>query len=798
MKRQSSIQDFFTKGQNVDRPGVENLEARVAVEGRSEIACADVFQTSSSGQDVEGIFQVIKNVNDIGNYCQRSYICSLTNDEKVSLLENVWKPQSGYKFPTTSISNHTRSFQAKWLEEFQWLTYSEEKCGAFCKYCVFFSQSEHVGKGNHQSLGIFVTQPFINFKKAREMFKNHQDPKYHRQSILIAENTKSLIKKKRESVIDQVNSRRKLDIENNRKKLVAIIQNIKLCGRQMIALRGHNDSGRVSLEEPDENDGNFRSLLRYRANSGDNLLKDQLISAGGKTMYTSPVIQNDIINTFGSLIQSKIVAKVRNSIFYSVLADETTDISQIEQFSLCIRYVDEETFKIREDFLTFVPVHDVTGAGLAKTVLETLSNLGLDLNKLRGQGYDGAATMSGKFRGVQAAIREKLPLALYTHCSSHTLNLCLSDASGISSIRNCMGVIKEICAFFHASAKNTEILKSTISDCFPDEKRKKLISLCETRWVERHDSVILFKEILEAIILSLHKIEESSVSSTKAFALSRAICTFPFIVNLFILSQMLSTTHSLSETLQKKNIDLSQAISNITTVLDLLSKQRSNAEQTFKPLYEQVKTIASKLFVTEELPRFCRLQTTRNNVPYTTEEEYYRRAVYVPYLDDFCEALRERFQSHKDTIISLQNILPQFCIRTDITSLEAALKLYEPDLSFNDIVRSEFKLWQEKWKQERPEVLPKTAISSLENCDKDLFPNIYILLKILAVLPVSVATVERTFSSLRRLKTYLRNSTSENRLNGLALLSIHRDITVSDEEVLDKFASVPRKLGFVL
>ncbi|GBN76213.1 hypothetical protein AVEN_155194-1 [Araneus ventricosus] len=107
-------------------------------------------------------------------------------------------------------------------------------------------------------------------------------------------------------------------------------------------------------------------------------------------------------------------------------------------------------------------------------------------------------------------------------------------------------------------------------------------------------------------------------------------------------------------------------------------------------------------------------------------------------------------------------------------------------------------LWKGKWSQEKSENLPKTAISSLEKCDKTFFPNINILLKLLVVLPASVATVERSFSSLRTLKPYLRNTTSESRLSGLALLSIHRDTKIRVEEVLDTFASVPRNLDFVL
>lgn len=74
----------------------------------------------------------------------------------------------------------------------------------------------------------------------------------------------------------------------------------------------------------------------------------------------------------------------------------------------------------------------------------------------------------------------------------------------------------------------------------------------------------------------------------------------------------------------------------------------------------------------------------------------------------------------------------------------------------------------------------------------------YTFLKLLTVLLVSVTTIERSFSNLRRLKIYLRNRTSETRLNNLALLFIHKDICVSNEELLNKFTSVSRNLDFVL
>lgn len=85
---------------------------------------------------------------------------------------------------------------------------------------------------------------------------------------------------------------------------------------------------------------NFRFLLRFRASNNDTTLKDHLKISNLNAMYTIPQVQNEKINIFGKLIQFEIVKKI--SKFFSVIACETTDISQIKQFSLCMRYPDEK------------------------------------------------------------------------------------------------------------------------------------------------------------------------------------------------------------------------------------------------------------------------------------------------------------------------------------------------------------------------------------------------------------------------------------------------------------------------
>jgi len=60
---------------------------------------------------------------------------------------------------------------------------------------------------------------------------------------------------------------------------------------------------------------------------------------------------------------------------------------------------------VHKEFLCFVPVSSITGKDPASTILTQLSQLGLNLEYMRGQGYDGASNMSGKYRGVQARVK---------------------------------------------------------------------------------------------------------------------------------------------------------------------------------------------------------------------------------------------------------------------------------------------------------------------------------------------------------------------------------------------------------
>ena len=107
--------------------------------------------------------------------------------------------------------------------------------------------------------------------------------------------------------------------------------------------------------------------------------------------------------------------------------------------------------------------------------------------------------------------------------------------------------------------------------------------------------------------------------------------------------------------------------------------------------------------------------------------------------------------------------------------------------------------WELMWTDEAAEDLPAKCKSTLTSCNSLQFPNLFKLLAIFFTLPVTTCTAERSFSTMRRLKTYLRSTMTSDRMSGLALMTIHREINPRNylDEVLKIFINMhPRRLDF--
>ena len=134
------------------------------------------------------------------------------------------------------------------------------------------------------------------------------------------------------------------------------------------------------------------------------------------------------------------------------------------------------------------------------------------------------------------------------------------------------------------------------------------------------------------------------------------------------------------------------------------------------------------------------------------------------------------------------NLLPS-SITPSFLSLHSVCKIYKEDLPNSASLESELQLWQSKWRAEHNLASTlNTPEKALVHADKDFYPNIHTLLSIMATLPVTSCECERSISMLRIVKSQLRSSMGQNRLNNLALLYYHYDIEIIPKEVVEEFA----------
>jgi len=249
------------------------------------------------------------------------------------------------------------------------------------------------------------------------------------------------------------------------------------------------------------------------------------------------------------------------------------------------------------------------------------------------------------------------------------------------------------------------------------------------------------------------------------------------VISLFVLNKGFSIGLPLSKFLQKSNIDLKLAVQLANDTQKELQEIRTHADDVFKEIFEEVKVVAEKFDIEIKISRLTKKQTNRCNIPFNTLEQYYRASIFIPYLDKFITELEERFNVHRSILSGFYSLFREngpIYLHIIILSNKYIEDL-QNDGSQNQIIEAEYKLWQRKLMQTTEK--PNNAVEAMATCSQIIYPNIFKLLQILVTLPVSSATNERTFSNLKRIKTYLRNSMSEVNLYELKKYSCYLHFT---------------------
>jgi len=556
-----------------------------------------------------------------------------------------------------------------------------------------------------------------------------------------------------------------------------IIESVQFLARQGLAIQGlESDSG------------NLMELLRLRSEDVPELA--QWLKR--KITWTSHDIQNEILEIMAHSIQRDIASDIRDAVWFSLIVDETTDISVKEQVSICLRHV-SNLFEVHEDFIGFYETSLTDASTLVAIIEDVLLRLNLPLSQCRGQCYDGASTMAGRLSGVQARILQKCDKAIYVHCCAHSLNLALQDATrSVPMIRDVLDTVRELNNVVRASAKRHALFEKIRADLalVEDHKTKSsLRQLCPTRWTIRASS---FQSVLDNYVAVTTALEEIATtdktdSGSKASGLLKSFTIFDTYFALHLGIEVFSRAEQLSQLLQKKKTNAAVAKSAADVVLENLQWLRT--EEQFSLFWERVTCTAEAVGVQEpKLPR--RRQPSRRidcGSAATADQEpvdYFRR-IYFEFIDCAIGCITARFNQRGFDVYMKAERLVLDAFNGHFTESTLPIEYEEVAQHFaGDIDRGKLKI-QMQLLSTSPSIVDTSILNMQQVSDKvsdmgaarEIFTEVSKLIRLCLTIPVSSATAERSFSALRRLKTFTRSTMNTSRLTHLALLHVHQHRT---------------------
>ncbi|XP_044754788.1 zinc finger MYM-type protein 1-like isoform X1 [Coccinella septempunctata] len=243
-------------------------------------------------------------------------------------------------------------------------------------------------------------------------------------------------------------------------------------------------------------------------------------------------------------------------------------------------------------------------------------------------------------------------------------------------------------------------------------------------------------------------------------------------------------------------ISLGEHIKNIK---DILRNDREFPNRMSDEMLQRARAVAMDLNIEISIPRLAHKQTHRSNPPSDNDNEYWRRSLIIPYIDSLISSLNIRFSQENTPAFALSKLHPLYMTKTSITDLHKNAESFQE--FYNLDITGELNLWHNLWvkKALTDDQLRDIEVVDLFNEANIFYPAVRKALIILSTIPCTTATVERSFSTLRRVKTWLRSTMGEERLTGLCLMSVHRNYSKENSEfiektIIDKFSSNPRRL----
>lgn len=313
--------------------------------------------------------------------------------------------------------------------ERNWVLYSPSKNSVYCFMCRLF--------GSSISTDSFSTTGLCNFHNILRDFKAHENSKGHIYSEIAYKERLKQARTLDACILNQSESEK----DYWKAILHRIVAVIRFLGSRGLAFRGDNQTcGSIRngnflgmLDLLSQFDPLLASHIAKYGNKGPGIIRlsshkrellfkpFELKFTLGRASYLSARICDEFITLVGSKVLNVILNEISQAKYFSISVDSTPDISHCDQLAFCIRYV--KGGAPVERFLQFIHINQHKSEYLLNTVTEFLSKYSIDLSNCRGQSFDNAYNMSGKYTGLQQRILELNKFATFVPCAAHSLNL---------------------------------------------------------------------------------------------------------------------------------------------------------------------------------------------------------------------------------------------------------------------------------------------------------------------------------------------------------------------------------------
>ncbi|XP_030725621.1 zinc finger MYM-type protein 1 isoform X1 [Globicephala melas] len=699
----------------------------------------------------------------------------VSNQDATNSMKSM-KIRDGLRHPkftskVQKVKGKSRSIKKSWCSNFQQLENSIKKDVIFCYSCQLFCQKKFSYGGES-----FAAQGISNWKKTLEKFRKHEKSEMHSKSLQFWREYQFCD----EAVNDSLSNHSK-QIEGNKKYLKLIIENILFLGKQCLLLRG-NDQSVSSV-----NKGNFLELLEIRAkDKGEEIFR---LTNSQVDFYNSTQIQNDIIEIIKTEMLQDIVNEINVSSAFSIICDETTDSATKGQFSICVRYPQKtsKAILIKERFLGFIDVEEMTGTNLHRSIKTYLQQIGVDLDKIRGQAYDSTSNWRGKFNKIAAEFKKEEPRALYLHCYAHFLDLAvIRFCKEVKELRSALNTLSSLFNTIHGEMS---VNFQNIYKLSQNKTCKKHTS--QSCWTVHDRTLLSVIEGLPEVIETLEVLSSHSSNTSLADELSdllALVSKFEFIFCLKFLYRVLSVTGILSKELQSETIDIFSLSSKIEAILECLSSERNDTY--FKTIWDGAEEVCQKITCKGfevERPSFQKRRKIQKTIdtsnsdsmffPTSTEEQY-KINIYYQGLDTILQNLKLCF-SEFDYCKMKQ--ISELLLKWNEPLNEATAKDVQEFYKLDADIIPELRFYRQYAKLNF--VLDYDCISFsnlghlfIQHGLHNNIPCISVLLYIALSWPVTSASVENSFSTLSRLKTYLCHTRGQEKLSGLALMAVEQEL----------------------